>query len=257
MSTQASPPYQASVSLVLTNTLNAQEFRANISRIVIVVVARRTYSLHKCILMHYPVPRDLKTSISFNFYLRLFVRIIPFYFEFQGALFQFWLEKNISGLSFWRPPYLSLGGVPVDQVSTTESLGVYIDQNLSWSPHIEFLTKKIASCIGALKRIRPFLPPETLHFVFNALVRPHFDYCSVVWGNCNMTLSNKPPKLENRAAWILTSSSYDTNVEGLLKKLGWSTQRQMQKAIMVYKLLNGLAPVSERAICQPLWHNWI
>ena len=60
-----------------------------------------------------------------------------------------------------------------------------------------------------------------------------------------MTLSNNLQKLQNRAARILTFSSYDTNVEHLFSKLGWrklSSQREMQKAIMVFKSLNGLTP---------------
>ena len=98
---------------------------------------------------------------------------------------------------------------------------------------------------GALKRIRSFAPFETLKIIFNASERPHFDYCSVVWGNCNLTLSNKLQKLQNRAARILTFSSYDTDVEDLFSKLGWrklSSQREIQKAIMVFKSLNGLTP---------------
>ena len=76
-------------------------------------------------------------------------------------------------------------------------------------------------------------------------MRPHFDYCSVVWGDRNLTLSNKLQKLQNRAARILTFSSY---VEDLFSKLGWrklSSQREIQKAIMVFKSLNGLEYLSE------------
>ena len=51
-----------------------------------------------------------------------------------------------------RPPHLTIGGVPVNQVSTAKSLGVYIqvDENLSWGSHIEKLIKKVASGVGAL-----------------------------------------------------------------------------------------------------------
>ena len=69
--------------------------------------------------------------------------------------------------------------------------------------------------------------------------------CSIVWGNCGKTLSDRLQKLQNRAARVLTSSSYDTDVKGLIRKLGWKdlyTQRQIQKALMVYKSLNGLVP---------------
>ena len=52
-------------------------------------------------------------------------------------------------------------------------------------------------------------------------------------------------KLQNRAARILTSSSYDADVRFLLQQLGWKdliTQRQIQVALMVFKALNDLAP---------------
>ena len=87
-----------------------------------------------------------------------------------------------------RPPHLTIGGVPVNQVSTAKSLGVYVDENLSWGSHIEKLIKKVASGVGALKRIRSFVPFETMKLFFNVLVRPHFDYCSVVWGDCNLVV---------------------------------------------------------------------
>ena len=42
--------------------------------------------------------------------------------------------------------------------------------------------------IGALKRCRPFVPSATLQSIYNALVQPHFDYCSVIWGNSATSL---------------------------------------------------------------------
>ena len=43
----------------------------------------------------------------------------------------------------------------------------------------------------------------------------------------------------------LTSSSYDADANRLIRQLDWknlSTQFQIQKALLVYKSLNGLAP---------------
>ena len=51
---------------------------------------------------------------------------------------------------------IKLDGSEINKVETVKSLGVHIDKHLSWSVHIEKITKKIASAIGALKRIRPF-----------------------------------------------------------------------------------------------------
>ena len=69
--------------------------------------------------------------------------------------------------------------------------------------HIEIRKNKIDSGIGAVRRIRPFVPTGTLRYIYNALVQPHFIHCSVVWGNGDKTLSDKLQKLHNRAACIV------------------------------------------------------
>ena len=81
------------------------------------------------------------------------------------------------------------------------------------------MSRKIASGIGALKRIRSFVPDTTLQFIFNSLVQPYFDYCCVVWDNCSKTLADKLQKLQNRAARILTFSSYDANADVVLASI--------------------------------------
>ena len=49
-------------------------------------------------------------------------------------------------------------------------LRVPIDKHLSWSILIENLTEKIASAIGALKRVRPFITTKTAVQVYKALI---------------------------------------------------------------------------------------
>ena len=44
---------------------------------------------------------------------------------------------------------------------------------------------------------------------------------------------------------MLTSSSCDTDTKGLIQQLSWKdfyTQRQIQKALIIYESLNGLVP---------------
>ena len=85
-------------------------------------------------------------------------------------------------------------------------------------------------------------------------MQPHFNYCSVVWGNCNKSLSIKLQKLQNRAARILTSSSYDANVDDLFVRLGWqklSLQRELKTATMVYKF-SMVSPLNISNQCLPI-----
>ena len=108
-----------------------------------------------------------------------------------------------------NPLELSIGNVPIELVYSVKSLGIFIDENLQWQTHFDKLSKTIASGIGAINRIRPFIPSPTLHYLYNALIQSHLDYCNLVWGNCGKTLFDRLQKLQSHSACVLTFSSYD------------------------------------------------
>ena len=92
---------------------------------------------------------------------------------------------------------------------------------------------------------RGTVPQSTLLNIYNSLVQSHFGYCSLVWGYCGKTLSNKLQKLQNHPARVITSSNFDVHVDSLFHKLSWKdlkSQRQIQNALLVFKSLNGLVP---------------
>ena len=68
---------------------------------------------------------------------------------------------------------VQIKGHEIDGVPHTKSLGVYIDQNLSWSKHVNETLKIVSSGIGALKRLRSFLCEDTAILLYRALI-DHF-----------------------------------------------------------------------------------
>ena len=54
-----------------------------------------------------------------------------------------------------NPLELLIDNVPIEYVSSVKSLRIFIDENLRWQTRIDKLSKKVASGIGAIKRIRP------------------------------------------------------------------------------------------------------
>ena len=123
--------------------------------------------------------------------------------------------------------------------------GVYIDETLSWNHHTDYLSKKISRAIGGLKQVRRFVPTHTLITIYKALIQPLFDYCDVVWSGLNEGLANRLQKLQNRAARIITQSSYEIRSAAILESLGWDNlamRRFEHKISMMYKVLNNNAP---------------
>ena len=135
--------------------------------------------------------------------------------------------------TFSEIPSFSINDHPVKQVSSVKSVGVHIDQNMSWECHIQNICK-----------LRLLLHWAQLS-EYDSLVQPHFNYCSVVWGNCGSGLSEKLQKLQNRVAGILMYASYDSNIDELFRALGWRKlkyQRLESAAVMMYKSLHGMTP---------------
>ena len=86
---------------------------------------------------------------------------------------------------------------------------------------------------------------ETLKIMYNTLVLPHFDYCSLVWHNCSQMLKSKIQRLQNRAARVKTGDTHDTRSKDVLSKLSWSTldeRRCSQTTSFVTKALGKKCP---------------
>ena len=148
---------------------------------------------------------------------------------------QKFLAENCSEIN------IQLDGHPISRVEHTKSLGLNIDDRLSWSNHIKVLCKKISSAIGALWRIRPLISQSTAVQIYNALIQPHFDYCAPVWDGLSSYLCEKLQKLQNRAARVILQANCEINSSLLLETLKWdklSSRRRKQKAIMMFKSLN-------------------
>lgn len=144
-------------------------------------------------------------------------------------------------MRYCEPIALFLDDVPIKRVEAYKYLGVIIDPNLSWSPHIDKLCKKASSRIGILKRIMPFLSKSTANLVYNTTISPVFDYCGVVWDSCGTTSATKLQGLQNRAARLILGVNSTTPSDIALHQLGWiplSDRRQKHKAILMYKYLH-------------------
>ena len=53
---------------------------------------------------------------------------------------------------------LKLNGTEIKRVRKTKSLGVIVDENLSWKEHFRSLKGKVTSGLSALKKLKNILP---------------------------------------------------------------------------------------------------
>ena len=78
--------------------------------------------------------------------------------------------------------FLSINSKIIQRVSETKFLGVIIDDQLSWKPHLMNLNKKLRSACGRIYRIKKCLP-ESLHkLIYHSLFESHLGFAISVWG---------------------------------------------------------------------------
>ena len=78
---------------------------------------------------------------------------------------------------------IEIDNAPIECVNVSKSLGVMIDETLTWHCHIDLITKKVNSGLYVLKRLRDLVDVETLLAVYKTLIQPHFALkCGVVLG---------------------------------------------------------------------------
>ena len=78
------------------------------------------------------------------------------------------------------PP--TLFGEEIEEVTETKFLGVIIDNQLSWEPHLNTLHKKLKCIAGQLNHIIDYIP-ESLHkSLYHTLYESHLSYGITVWG---------------------------------------------------------------------------
>ena len=69
---------------------------------------------------------------------------------------------------------LKIGNKKLKKVDKVKFLGVIIDNNLNWEPHVDHLTKKLNSSIVLIKRIMKFIPKSEYTKIYDALFKITF-----------------------------------------------------------------------------------
>ncbi len=120
-----------------------------------------------------------------------------------------------------------------------------LDDQLKWNKHNEMQCKTISNNIALLKRAKLFVNRDSLIKIFNALVWPHFNYCSTIWNDGCCSIIDKLFILQKRAARVITGDTYEVRSMQTLDSLNWLLIEELLKQrqlIMTFKVLTDRSP---------------
>ena len=94
-----------------------------------------------------------------------------------------------------------LHGTVLESVPSAKYLGVTISDNLSWTPHIDSVSKKANQTLGFLKRnIKGHDNKDLKSTAYTTLVQPQLEYASIVWSPHKATDITKLEAVLHRSA---------------------------------------------------------
>ena len=141
--------------------------------------------------------------------------------------------------------HLSVGNQQITEVSDHKVLGVTIDNNLTWGPHIRDLCKTTAKKVYQSAKIKHFLNFHARKTFFQAHIQSGIDYASTLWDSASDSLKKPLKSLHRRAIKIvllkrtsLTDKDYKT-----AQILPLSSRLMSNKGRFVHKILSGRAPM--------------
>ena len=126
-----------------------------------------------------------------------------------------------------------LNGTEIKRVPKSKSLGVIIDESLTWDEQFKAVKSKVCGGLSALKKLKNIIPQSQLCSVFHAIVESHLRYAEVIWGSLSKTKLDTLQRLHNRAHAIIENarikdewSSNWLRVENLIR---------FDRSVMAYK----------------------
>jgi len=103
---------------------------------------------------------------------------------------------------------LFLNGREIKKVPTAKFLGITVDEDLTWKPHLQELKKKLASAQGILHRIKDYVPESAHKTLYHSLFESQLTYGITVWGAQSHTTLHELFTIQKNCLRLLFGNSY-------------------------------------------------
>ena len=139
----------------------------------------------------------------------------------------------------------TLDGTVLDQVTEYKYLGIWLDNTLSFSHHINKLQSKIKCKLGFLYRMRSTFTSAARLTLVQMVILPMLDYGDVIYRSACKGSLQKLDVLYHSAIRFATNAPFKTHHCTLYSSVNWPslhTRRNTHWLMLIYKTLLGLSP---------------
>ena len=113
---------------------------------------------------------------------------------------------------------LTLRQNKIEQIECIKFLGVYIQEHLSWSRHINQLISKLGSVLGTVIKVKSLLNKRSLLLLYHSLINSQLFYCILNWCFGNKTLVKRLQGLCYKFVKLVFSFNSSSTVCDIMKE---------------------------------------
>ena len=139
---------------------------------------------------------------------------------------------------------LQICGEFLDKADCYKYLGVIINEALTWSDYVDYISTKVNQRLGILRRIKHLLPIQTRELYIKSMILPLFNYSDIVWGDKHSkNFMAKVQLLQNKAAKSILDKAKHSSVTEAINELDWlvlSERRRQHRLSFLFKCMHGL-----------------
>ena len=116
---------------------------------------------------------------------------------------------------------ITFNTVPDPRTTCQKHLGLYLGEKLSFYDHINAKISKANEGIGIIKRLSNTLPRSSLLTIYKSFIKPHLDYCDIIYDQPNNEIfCTKIKRIQHNASLAITGAIKVTSHTKLYKELG-------------------------------------
>ena len=97
-------------------------------------------------------------------------------------------KTKLLSINRFKDPFLPpvmMNGVDLPENSNFRLLGLTFSDDFTWNTYIESIAKSAAMKVGSLFRSRNFLSPDSILYLYKAIIRPCMEYCCHIWAGAS------------------------------------------------------------------------
>jgi len=173
-----------------------------------------------------------------------------------------WMDINLMELNLTKTQMVIVGAprivkalgtlsvkvkdIVITSTRSIKSLGLLIDDELSWAHNVNNVTKRCNSILWSLYPIQHMLTTYNRKIIINAYLMSKIRYLIPIWGNCKKNIGKAVERIIRRAArFVLGLSKYDKVKLRMSDELKWllpSKLYQFEVIKLAYGIIYGMCP---------------